>query len=36
MQLMLNFYDLPGDHDRSKPIEGAFEIDYLREWACPD
>jgi Glycosyl hydrolases family 16 len=36
MQLMLNFYDLPGDHDRSKPIEGAFEIDYLRAWACLD
>lgn len=32
MQLMLNFYDLPSEHDRRNPIEGAFEIDYLRAW----
>jgi hypothetical protein len=35
MQLMLNFYDLPSDHDRSNAIEGAFEIDYIRAWSCP-
>jgi hypothetical protein len=35
MQLMLNFYDLPGDYDRTYPINGAFEIDYLRAWKSP-
>jgi hypothetical protein len=32
MQLMLNLYDLPGDHDRSQAIEAAFDIDYIRAW----
>lgn len=32
MQLMLNLYDLPGDHDRSNPREAAFDIDYVRAW----
>jgi len=32
MQLMLNFYDLPTDHDRAYAINGAFDIDYIRAW----
>lgn len=36
MQLMLNLYDLPSDHDRSHQIEAAFEIDSLRAWSSDE
>lgn len=32
MQLMLNLYDLPGDHDRSAATDAWFDVDYVRAW----
>jgi len=35
MQVMLNFYDLPGDHLRSDARNAWFEVDYIKAYAGP-
>ncbi len=36
MQLMLNLYDLPGEHDRTGAITETFDIDYVRAWGVSE
>lgn len=36
LQLMLNFYDLPGEKGRSNKQDGWFDIDFIRAYECSE